>query len=187
MTICQSGDIECESITPASTEICDGADNDCDGSTDEDFIGDSGNSNVDFPNSHYGPTKASYPGTSSGSLSGRLLPAGDNDWFRIYASENLSDFCITDSQDEPIRATFNITVPSDVQFTACACWSSSSGNCNKSGTVCRSATGGISSNGSVNMSMNCGSTDSGYLDVHIYAASATSSCSTYTLSWSISE
>ena len=32
---CQNGSIDCYSITPSSTEICDGLDNDCDGQTDE--------------------------------------------------------------------------------------------------------------------------------------------------------
>ncbi len=32
---CQNGSIDCYSITPASNEVCDGLDNDCDGQTDE--------------------------------------------------------------------------------------------------------------------------------------------------------
>jgi hypothetical protein len=180
------------SCPPQPTEVCDLEDNDCDGGVDEGFYGDSSNGNVDFPDAWYGPSLSppGYPTYASGTVYGKILPEGDEDWFAVFAEENVSDFCLTDDQDEDVKGSVTITPPESwIYYTICVCWSSATSQCGKSNTVCQTGYGNTSTAAYVEMDMNCGSTDTGYLDMHVtpYTTSIDRSCSEYSVSWSIWE
>ena len=183
----------CVSSCPGKpAESCNLVDDDCDGSTDEGYWGDSSNNNNDYPNSWSTaiPIEGNYPGNKSGTLYGKLLPQGDHDWWTIAATEDLSDFCITDSQDEDIKGKVVFNSPGNgLWYEVCACWSSATGFCAKSGQKCATSVNGGTVTVQVNMDMNCGSDDSGYLDVEIRPDSPTldKSCSNWTAAWSIFE
>ncbi len=194
-TTCTAGVRMCVSSCPAEpTEVCDLDDNNCDGQVDEGFWGDSSNGDVDFPDSWFGPILAGYPPApdtyyTSGTVSGKILPEGDSDWFSISAAEELWDWCLTDDQDQPVEASIQITPPSGEWYTVCACFSSAGGQCDLSGTVCTTAQGSASDTVSLQMDMNCGSDDEGYLDIEVSPdlASLDLSCSEYTVTWEVWE
>jgi hypothetical protein len=188
---CSGGSLQCVRNVSPSAEVCDGLDNDCDGSIDEGNWGDSSNGGMDFPDSWFGTELTpGYPTSASGTVYGRIMPQGDIDWFSIEAQENLSDFCLTDDQDEPIKAVIRITPPgSGLGYKACACWSSGSTFCAKSSRFCSTGQGSTSDPINVEMDMNCGSEDIGYLDISVEpdTPAVDYSCTEYTLTWSISE
>lgn len=183
---CDDGD---PTTYPGADEACDGKDNNCNGAVDEDFFGDSSNGGIDFNDSWPGPTLEAYPVSIGGTVNGRILPLADEDWFAIAATEDVDDFCVLDSQDDPITATVNITSPSPELYTLCACWSSATNLCAKSSQVCTSSSGTPSEDLTIKMDMDCGSTDVGWLDIRVQPSDAAvdHSCDEYGVSWSITE
>jgi hypothetical protein len=188
---CNNGSPQtCQPGNPTG-EACDFQDDDCDGLVDENFWGDP-SWGPDFPNgwSTQIPIMAYYPNNGSGSIVGGILPVGDNDWFTVQATENVSDFCLTDSQDEPIKGAVTVAVPGGANYQVCYCFSSATALCGRSGQICRTASGGTSQSVQINSSMNCGSTDLVYLDILVRANPSTpgsASCSDYTVNWSVWE
>ena len=191
---CTAGVSMCVSSCPSKpSEVCDLKDNDCDGSFDEGFYGDSSNSNSDFPDTWSTgiPQLASYPGTKSGSVAGKLLPESDHDWFSLYAVEDDSDFCITNDMDNDVQATITFNSPgSGLWYEVCACWSTATTFCgkNEGARKCATSVNGGTVTLDVDMKMTCGSSDSGWLDVEIAPdiPSLDKSCDNWTMSWSIS-
>jgi hypothetical protein len=175
-----------------SPEVCDDLDNDCDGVTDDGVDGDSSNGDIDFPDSWPGALlfEPGYPTYTGGAVQGKILPEGDEDWFAIYAVENLSDFCLTDDQDEPIKAEVNVTPPdSSFWYEVCACWSDAVTLCAKSSQNCATGFGATSTNIYLEMDMQCGATDTGYLDIRVSpdTPALDHSCLEYTVNWNIWE
>ena len=173
------------------SEVCDLQDNDCDGATDEGYLGDS-SFGLDFVDawSDMLPFMGSYPGDTNGAVYGKLLPLGDIDWFTIEATEDLSDWCVTDGQDEAIKATLVLNAPGgSVNYQMCACWSSNSSLCAKSEQTCVVSNGGANATINLNADMNCGSEDVVYLDVQVSPAIALLDygCDNWSVSWSVDE
>ena len=188
---CGGGDLTCVQNVAGGAESCDELDNDCDGSVDEDFWVDASNGGVDFPNlwAVTIPQIAAYPGTTAGVMAGRLLPEGDNDWFTFFAEEDLSDIF----GDTAVKGAMTITSPgSGLWYEVCACWSTSTTYCGKDqagGATCVTSQNGNPAALQVNMSMNLGSTDTGYLDVVIRPdiPSLDFDCAEWGLTWQIWE
>ena len=183
----------CVSSCPSKpSEVCNLVDDDCDGSTDEGFTADASNGSSDYPNSWSTsiPIEGVYPGTKSGTLYGKLLPQGDHDWWSIQATEDLSDFCITNDMDQDIvgKVVFN-SPGSGLWYEICACWSSASGFCEKSSQKCATSINGGTVTVQVNMNMTCTQTDKGWMDVEIRpdTPSLDKSCSNWTAAWSVFE
>jgi hypothetical protein len=190
--MCIAGSLQCQQDQSASPEVCDDLDNDCDGVTDDGVDGDSSNGDIDFPDSWPGALlfEPGYPTYTGGAVQGKILPEGDEDWFAIYAVENLSDFCLTDDQDEPIKAEVNVTPPdSSFWYEVCACWSDAVTLCAKSSQNCATGFGATSTNIYLEMDMQCGATDTGYLDIRVSpdTPALDHSCLEYTVNWNIWE
>ena len=188
---CESTSLCSPNCPSAPQEVCDLLDNDCDGVTDEGHLGDASTLG-DFADawSDLLTFMGEYPEDTNGVVVGKLLPLGDIDWFTIEAKEDLSDFCITDGQDEPIKANLVFNAPGGSEdYEVCACWSSSTSFCAKSSLYCATSNGG--SNAILNLSadMNCGSDDVVYLDVQVkpFISLLDYGCDNWTLSWSIDE
>ena len=186
----------CVSQCPSPpTEICNEADDDCNGSIDEGFYGDTSNGGNDFPNSwSVGiPLEGTYPDKAAGTVNGHLLAIGDRDWFTIKATEDKSDACITNGQDADVEAQVTLTSPGPgLWYEVCACWSDGPSFCGKDDE--NSPTCAISKNGAtavldVTMAMTCGSTDTGWLDIEVKPVSNSLdwNCDDYTVTWAISE
>jgi hypothetical protein len=188
---CQAGNIMCLQSSPGGAEVCDAVDNDCDGSVDEGFAVDASNGNVDFPNAWAVtiPQLASYPGTGAGIINGRLLPEGDNDWFTIHAVEDEDDIF----GDTAVKGSMTITSPGNgLWYEVCACWSSATTYCGKNSgaaPVCVTSQNGNPASLQVNMSMDLGSTDQGWLDIVVRPdiPALDFSCSNWTLTWQVWE
>jgi hypothetical protein len=167
-------------VNPGATEVCDGLDNNCNGSTDEGF--DS------FPNSWPGTQIGSYPSATSGSLTERIVPSGDYDYMAVWATEQ-SNWCAS------IKCKVTLTnIPSGVDYDLCACWSSPNGGpCDITGWKCSINSGNADEVVQVELPENgCvwpvgnGSTEQGWCEIAVIPWSGWS-CSTYTLQWQIWE
>ena len=182
----------CEAECPsAPTEVCDLKDNDCDGMTDEGYYGDTslGGDFIDAWSDAL-PFMGIYPAETNGAVYGKLLPLGDIDWFTIEATEDLSDFCITDGQDEALKATLVLNAPGGSEdYEICACWSSSTTLCAKSEQVCAVSNGGSNASLTLNSEMNCGGEDVSYLDIQVkpLIALLDYGCDDWSVSWAVSE
>jgi hypothetical protein len=166
-------------------------DNDCDGATDEGHLSDT-SATGDFVDawSDVIPFMGSYPDDTNDVVYGKLLPLGDIDWFTVEANEDLSDFCVTDGQDEPLKATVVLNGPGGGEnYELCACWSSSTVLCAKSSQTCVVSSGGSNASLNLEASMDCGSTDIAYLDVQIkpVVSLLDYGCNDWSVSWAISE
>jgi hypothetical protein len=191
-TTCQTGTLQCLPDTPSSSEVCDLLDNDCDGTSDEGFYGDQSNQNTDFPDawSLNIPMVGIYPGSASGSVYGKLLPQGDNDWFTIEATEDKWDL----APDDPLMAQVTVTSPgSGLWYEVCVCWSDAATYCAKDQATtiptCATSLGGTPATVQVEATMNSGSTDIGYLDVQVLpdVPSLDFSCSNWQVDWVVWE
>jgi len=129
-------DLVCSTASLASTEVCNLADDNCNGAYDEGFWVDSSNVNdggveEDFPDGADSDTPAyrTYPELSNGVISGRILPIGDVDIIRIDATEAVSDLI----PDAPFRAELTLSSASgstwDNWYWLCACWSHNDPTC----------------------------------------------------------
>jgi Notch-like protein len=187
----------CAASCPAApSEVCDLVDNNCNGQTDEGFYGDTSNGGLDFPNQWATtiPLLANYPGSKSGTVKGKLLPKGDNDWWSLYATEDSFDICIFGS-DAPIVAKVTFTSPgAGLWYRVCACWSSSSTFCGQSSggaQICVTSKDGAPIVLTVPMKASCDllNDDAGYLDVVVEpdTISLDYSCADWTATWQISE
>ncbi len=192
---CLSGTLQCIQTTQPSTEVCDLLDNDCDGTSDEGFYGDTSNGNADFPDvwslsiPQVG-TYNTYPGTTTGAVYGKLLPEGDNDWFTVQATEDKSDIF----PDDPIMGQVTITSPgSGLWYEVCVCWSTATTYCGKdeASTVptCATSANGAPAVVQVEATMSSGSTDVAYLDIQVRpdVPSIDFSCSNWQVDWAIWE
>ena len=176
-------------------ETCNLQDDDCDGKMDEGFYGDLSNGNSDFPDawSVSIPQEGEYPNTLGGTVYGKLLPQDDHDWFTLKATEQNADWCLTDSQDEPVTALVTFTSPGNgLWYEICGCWSSGPEYCgqDKAGSAtCATSINGASVTIEVEMKMNCGSNDVGWLDIEISPdlVSLDYSCTNWTAGWSITD
>jgi hypothetical protein len=177
----------------APEEVCDGIDNDCDSETDEGFTGDYSNGGLDFKDTWPGSTLSSYPSVANGTVFGHIIPQGDNDWWSVYAVEDNSDGCFWPwDSDNPIKAEIQFTSPCPATgcawYIVCACWSSATEKCGLSDEVCETSVG-TNVNITVNMTMDCGNSDSGYLDVEVKPHTTTLDyhCADWIALWAISE
>ena len=183
---------ECTNEAPSDiAETCDGTDEDCDGVTDNGFEKDTSHSG-DFPDSWSTnlPEVARYATTTSGTISGHILPSGDSDWFSIRATEDDTRRCSqTGWSDVRIKGDVTFTAPADASLRVCACFSSSSSKCSRSGTDCSTVAAGSSVDLAVEVNnMSCWSTDTAYLDIEVSAPSGPGwSCTDWRVDWVISE
>jgi hypothetical protein len=171
------------SVHPNQAEQCESGapvDTDCDGTTDEGFTDT-------YYNTWPGYDIGKYPTQKSGSIQGNIDPPGDSDYVAIYATEN-------DNTCNGIKCKVDLTnIPYGTDYTLCACWSSSSGKCDIKSMTCSYNGGNASETVQIELpESGCvwpfgnGSTEKGYCDIRVYSASG-SSCSKYTLSWSVWE
>ncbi len=200
----------CSTESRAEFETCNYVDDDCDGTTDEGYDWDASfpaSDVADFEEtwSESGLVLGTYPEVDEGLLYGRILPAGDVDFFRLFATENDSGLCGPGIDDKAVVAQLQLTAPpasefSNIWFQVCACWSDPSAT-----ESCRPQTGdvatwedehcqiaysdGLPTDLYVALPGVCASTVSGYLDVWIspYTESLDFSCDDWMLLWSISE
>ena len=192
---CSTQDMCVGQCPSAPTEVCNESDDNCDGQIDEGFYGDTSNAGVDFPNSwSIGiPQEGLYPANSAGTVFGHLLGMGDRDWFTVKATEDNSDWCVTDGGDEDVKAQVTITSPGPgLWYEVCACWSDGPSYCGKddeNSPTCVTSINGDTAVLDVYMKMNCGSTDSGWLDIEVRPSndSLDWNCDDYTVTWAISE
>ncbi len=189
---CQNGGLQCLPDVPASSEICDGLDNNCDGTADEGFFGDSSNGNVDFPDSWSTniPLVSAYPGVKSGTIYGKLLPQGDEDWFTVEATEDKWDLL----PDDPLMGQVTITSPgAGLWYEVCVCWSDAATYCAKDAATtiptCTTSIGGSPSSVTVEATMSSGSTDIGYLDILVLpdTPSLDYDCANWQVDWQVWE
>lgn len=187
---CSGGGLVCEATVSPQVETCDGEDNDCDGDTDEGLVDDPILLEGELPDDWSGSVLVgSYPGQSSGFVPARLDAFDDIDWFSVFAQEQVIDLF----GDTPVTGTVSIQSPgAGFSYRVCACWSTSMSLCGKnaSGGVasCATASNGGTAQVSVDMSMIQGTTDVGYLDVQVFAASGSDTgCEAYDVQWSVSE
>jgi hypothetical protein len=193
--VCASEDMCVSQCPSAPTEVCNESDDNCDGSIDEGFYGDTSNGGVDFPNSWSVniPQKGTYPTNTAGQVLGHLLSFGDRDWFTIQATEDNSDFCVSGGSDKDVLAQVTVTSPGPaLWYEVCACWSDGPAFCGKddeSSPTCVTSQGGNTAVLEVHMDMTCGSTDTGWLDIEVRPAnnSLDWDCDDYTVTWAISE
>jgi len=165
------------------TEVCDLSDNDCDGDADEGFTGDLTQGVNDFKDSWFGPQKGTYPLQESGTIIGKLLPEGDEDWFSIKAVEDSS-------WSKDIKGTVTLTSPGGSSwYKACICWTGTelgAQKCDLTDEKCVTSYGTAASV-TVNMNDSFGSEDSGFLDIRIYSVYDDASCDNWTLAWEVEE
>lgn len=179
---CTDEDMCTTSCPTKPTEVCNQSDDDCDGNTDEGFKGDISYSNIDLKDTWDGPQLSIYPANTSGTVIGKLIPSGDEDWFSIRAVENKTDFF----GDTEIKGKVTLSAPSGVYYRVCVCWTENDNKCDLSEEKCVS-TYSSSPSTTVNMSMDWLFEDKGYLDVRVYAPSGHESCNTWSVTWEIWE
>lgn len=188
---CVGGEIVCEATVTPQLEVCDNLDNDCDDQVDEDLEDDPILLAGDMPDtwSTTIPLVGSYPGASAGIVSGRLHDASDEDWFSVFAQEQVIDVI----GDTPVVGTVTIESPGPgFSYEACACWSTSTAFCGKTQggafQVCATSDDGGMAQLEVSMAMILAVSDEGWLDVVVRPDNPTDvGCDLYEVGWFISE
>lgn len=187
---CSAGALVCEPIAAPEAEVCDGLDNNCNGTADEGLTDDPILLEGELPDAWSSSVLVgSYPSVASGLVPARLDTIDDVDWFSVYADEQVLDVF----GDTPVRGTVSIASPgTGFSYRVCACWSTANALCgkNSSGGIasCATAINGGVATVSVDMAMIQGTNDTGYLDVEVTAlAGSQVGCETYDAQWAVTE
>jgi hypothetical protein len=164
----------------ATTETCNGLDDNCDGTPDNNDAFADGQESNDSCGSYRTLTAVSSDQTiTHNNLT--LYPAGDVDFYRIVANETDSSCgCGAFSTDEDYRLTVTLTVPAGAgSYDFCI-----DAACGSVGNNCRLVNAGTSSSWMYNLDGSCPGTDSYSVYIRISGgASPGMSCQPYTLSY----
>ncbi len=126
--VCNGVALVCDDDPESKVEECNGEDDDCDGQVDEGFLADEVLGDGDLADAWRGVALGTYPAVSSGVVKGKLLPAGDEDWFSVRVDSEA---------DAPAKGEVTFTAPgSGVWYRVCACWSSEGSACSVAEAVC---------------------------------------------------
>jgi len=185
---------------------CNGIDEDCDGTKDENYFWDYSNFADgefdfygDYPNEWSAdlPLQVTYletadPNQRLGEVYGRHLPAGDQDYFRIKVYEADSSW---GTSDKKFHASISISAPTSYNLDLYACWSSYDEYCKYNGDFpyYTYVSGGTSQTLEFQVSAGTmvlgGTADIAYLDIAIKPSLTMSDygCDEYEVSWNITE
>ena len=164
----------------ATTETCNGIDDNCDGIIDNGSFSDGYEPNNDCNSYHTLPTVGSNQTLTQNALT--LYPSGDVDYFRINATETDSTCacCDTFCTKEDYRLVVTLTVPANAgSYVFCT-----STACGTVANSCQTVNTGTSASSTFSLHGSCFATDSYSVFVRVTAgASPGFQCHPYTLTY----
>ena len=184
-TFCSVGSLDCDDTTGTTTEVCNGLDDDCDGSIDEDLSA----ADLWEPNDSCGAV-VTLPSVGSDQTQMQnavtIYPQGDADYFRIQATETDSECSCCDMfcSDEDYQLQITLAVPSGAgSYELCAGLDS----CAAVTDNCKSIVGGSADSWTFTLDGACGLGADEY-DVYVRVQGQNApgfACSAYTLSYTL--
>jgi hypothetical protein len=135
------------------------------------------------------PILGTYPGETTGVVSGWIFPLGDRDRWALSATESVRDFCLRDRGDRAVVASLVLEVPNGGAARLCACWSRDVSGCLDSRSRCVTNAPGEIATLDLPMPMTCSAWDSRFLEVAVAPVTLDSAggCGEWTVRWQFSE